>query len=101
MEIARDSVANHKRDDIGVTGNTADEKKSSNTFVVSDVTDGIVTLVSNCLHVLDFPLSLLPFDVEKGQILQLDIRRAVDAEIARERDFQDLQNDLINASARR
>ena len=50
---------------------------------------------------LDFPLSLLPFDVEKGQILQLDIRRAVDAEIARERDFQDLQNDLINASARR
>ena len=40
MEIARDSVANHKRDDIGVTGNTADEKKSSNTFVVSDVTDG-------------------------------------------------------------
>ena len=101
MEIVKENVANGKRDGVSLAGDATDDKKSSNTFVVSDVTDGIVTLVSNCLHVLDFPLSLLPFDVKKGQILQLDIKRAVEEELARDRDFKDLQNDLINASARR
>ena len=78
-----------------------DKIKSSNTFVVSDVSDGIVTLVSNCLHVLDFPLSLLPFDVQKGQILQLDISRAVDVEKSRVESFKSLQNDLLVASMSR
>ena len=71
----------------------------SNTFVVSDVSEGVVTLVSNCLHVLDFPLSLLPFDVKKGNILQLDIRRAIDAEQKCNEDFESLQNYLMKASS--
>jgi hypothetical protein len=74
--------------------------KSSNTFVVSDVSEGVVTLVSNCLHVLDFPLSLLPFDVKKGNILQLDICRAIHVEQKRDKNFESLQKNLMKASSR-
>lgn len=103
MEITKDAM--EKKNNITKkpvnNNNNNNNVKSSNTFVVSDVSDGVVTLVSNCLHVLDFPLSLLPFDVQKGQILQLDISRAVDVEQVRDENFKSLQNDLLAASMSR
>ena len=106
MEITKDEMQKRsnitKKKPVNNDNNNSNDKiKSSNTFVVSDVSDGIVTLVSNCLHVLDFPLSLLPFDVQKGQILQLDISRAVDVEKSRVESFKSLQNDLLVASMSR
>ena len=106
MEITKDEMQKRsnitKKKPVNNNNNDSNDKiKSSNTFVVSDVSDGIVTLVSNCLHVLDFPLSLLPFDVQKGQILQLDISRAVDVEKRCDESFKSLQNDLLVASMSR
>ena len=40
--------------------------QTKNSFVVSEVSGGLCTLVSDCLHVVEWPLSLLPFDVKKG-----------------------------------
>ena len=95
MEIINDEKV--KPEEIG---NNIVAEKSSNTFVVSDVSEGVVTLVSNCLHVLDFPLSLLPFDVKKGNILQLDICRAIHVEQKRDKNFESLQKNLMKASSR-
>ena len=66
MEITKDEMQKRsnitKKKPVNNNNNNSNDKiKSSNTFVVSDVSDGIVTLVSNCLHVLDFIIFKLIF----------------------------------------
>ena len=72
-------------------------KTTKNSFVVSEVDGGMVTLVSDCLHVVEWPLSLLPFDVQKGMVLTFDIVRNSAAELAREKSMDTMQEELTKA----
>ena len=72
--------------------------QTKNSFVVSEVSGGLCTLVSDCLHVVEWPLSLLPFDVKKGMVLSLDIVRDTKEEAKREKKLKNMQADLSKSS---
>ena len=63
-------------------------------FVVSDVGGGLCTLVSDCLHVVEWPLSLMPFDVKKGMVLTFGIVRNTKEETSQENFLKTVQADL-------
>ena len=72
-------------------------KTTKNSFVVSEVDGGMVTLVSDCLHVVEWPMSLLPFDAKKGMVLTFDIVRNSAAEMDREKSMDSMQEELTQA----
>ena len=76
----------------------AQNTKARNSFVVSEVGGGLCTLVSDCLHVVELPLALIPFTVEKGMVLTFDIFRNAKEETNRQNFFKTVQTDLLKSS---
>ena len=72
--------------------------KARNSFVVSEVGGGLCTLVSDCLHVIELPLSLIPFTVEKGMVLTFDIFRNTKEETNLNNFLKSVQTDLSKSS---
>lgn len=69
--------------------------QSSFNISVGKIHDGLVTLLSEDLNILEIPLSILPNDIRKGNILKFSIERNIEEEENRKNDIIDMQKYLI------
>ncbi|GAA6030169.1 hypothetical protein JCM8097_009296 [Rhodosporidiobolus ruineniae] len=64
-------------------------------FVIGKIDAGIAVLISDSVHLIEFPSLLLPPGVGPGSIVNIACTRNVAAEKQHARDFWDLQNDIF------
>lgn len=62
---------------------------------VGKVQDGIAVLLSEDFNIIEMPLSILPPDVRKGNIIKVSIERNIAEEEARKNSIKDIQNEII------
>jgi hypothetical protein len=49
----------------------------TSTLYISEIkTDGFAILVSDCHHVLEWPIALLPSDCKKGEMLEFNLAKS-------------------------
>ncbi|GAA5927540.1 hypothetical protein JCM1841_002334 [Sporobolomyces salmonicolor] len=65
-------------------------------FVVGKIDAGIAVLISDSVHLIEFPSLLLPQGVGPGSIVNIACTRNYAAERAAQRDFWDLQRDIYD-----
>ncbi|GAA6000748.1 hypothetical protein JCM10207_004637 [Rhodosporidiobolus poonsookiae] len=65
-------------------------------FVIGKIDAGIAVLISDSVHLIEFPSLLLPPGVGPGSIVNIACSRNVSAEKAHARDFWDLQRDIFD-----
>ncbi|GAA5880824.1 hypothetical protein JCM1840_003294 [Sporobolomyces johnsonii] len=65
-------------------------------FVIGKIDAGIAVLISDSVHLIEFPSLLLPQGVGPGSIVNIACTRNYAAERAAQRDFWDLQRDIYD-----
>jgi hypothetical protein len=63
---------------------------------VGKVQDGIAVLLSEDFNIIEMPLSVLPPDVRKGNILKITIERNIAEEEARKDSIKNIQREIMN-----
>jgi Protein of unknown function (DUF3006). len=63
---------------------------------VGKVQDGIAVLLSEDFNIIEMPLSVLPPDVRKGNILKITIERNIAEEEARKESIKSIQREIMN-----
>lgn len=64
-------------------------------FSVCKIENEIATLISEDLTLIEMPLSVLPEDVRKGNILKITVERNIEQEERRRDDITNIQKNLI------
>lgn len=63
---------------------------------VGKVQDGIAVLLSEDFNIIEMPLSVLPPDVRKGNILKVTIERNITEEETRKESIKNIQREIMN-----
>ncbi|BGP13298.1 hypothetical protein JCM10213_004932 [Rhodosporidiobolus nylandii] len=72
-----------------------EDDQASQRFVIGKIDAGIAVLISDSVHLIEFPSLLLPPGVGPGSIVNISCSRNISAEKAHARDFWDLQRDIF------
>ncbi|GAA5984425.1 hypothetical protein JCM11641_000133 [Rhodosporidiobolus odoratus] len=72
-----------------------DDDQATQRFVIGKIDAGIAVLISDSVHLIEFPSLLLPPGVGPGSIVNISCSRNVSAERAHAREFWDLQRDIF------
>ncbi|EPY52154.1 chs five like protein Cfr1 [Schizosaccharomyces cryophilus OY26] len=71
----------------------------TNQFMVSvaKIDAGMAILLTPSFHIIEFPSVLLPENVKAGSIIDMSVRHNKEEEAAREKEFDDIQNEIYEA----
>ncbi|GAA5979252.1 hypothetical protein JCM10908_002856 [Rhodotorula pacifica] len=73
-----------------------EESPTSQRFVIGKIDAGIAVLISDSVHLIEFPSLLLPAGVGPGSIVNIACTRNLPAEKQHARDFWDLQDSIAS-----
>ena len=90
-------VESHSDKKIKSNKKIQNKEKFYNSFNISigRIKDGIATLLSEDLNLLEMPISILPSEIRKGNILKITIERNIEEEENRRNEIIDLQKNLL------
>ncbi|ORY61174.1 hypothetical protein BCR35DRAFT_326729 [Leucosporidium creatinivorum] len=92
-EPSRSSRAASKK--ASTSANVIEEDPASQRFVIGKIDAGIAVLISDSVHLIEFPSLLLPAGVGPGSIVNIACSRNFAAEREATKSFWDLQNDIF------
>ncbi|BGO89081.1 hypothetical protein NBRC10512v2_001028 [Rhodotorula toruloides] len=78
-----------------------DEDPATQRFVIGKIDAGIAVLISDSVHLIEFPSLLLPSGVGPGSIVNIACTRNVSAEKQHAREFWDLQREIAETFGKR
>ncbi|GAA5902561.1 hypothetical protein JCM8208_006924 [Rhodotorula glutinis] len=73
-----------------------DSNEATQRFVIGKIDAGIAVLISDSVHLIEFPSLLLPAGVGPGSIVNIACTRNTSAEKQQAREFWDLQRDIAD-----